>query len=242
MMPDPEAFGTVGLVWAGMKLGVFGGTFDPIHSGHLHMAQQARRVFGFTSVHLVVAGFPPHKSGRELLSLHHRFAMVALATQEFPCLVPSLIELEHPASPFSIDTLGKLERRLRGSGTDLYFIAGADSLLEVSGWRAAEALLTRYNVVFVSRPGVEIGNPCAVLPRKAHPRVRDLRGLKLTRLRRTVRQEDSGSLTRIFLVDLHALDVSSSEVRRRATSGRRVAHLTPPAVRAYIKKLHLYGA
>jgi nicotinate-nucleotide adenylyltransferase len=221
-----------------MKVGVLGGTFDPIHLGHLRVAEQARKVFGFSQIHFAVAATPPHKRAGNIIPFIHRYAMVCLATARRREFLPSMVEIEPPASPFSIDTLRKLTRG--GREGEIYFIAGGDSLLDVTNWRRSEELLASYNFVFVTRPGS--GSLDTVdLPPAARRRLRDLRGLGPRALRPRLRAETRRSESSIYVIDVGALDISSSEIRRRAAAGTRIAHLLPPLVHAYIQKLKVYG-
>jgi nicotinate-nucleotide adenylyltransferase len=225
-----------------MKLGVFGGTFDPIHLGHLHVASRIQSLFGLSQIHFVVAATPPHKRRVGLLPFSHRYAMVALATLGSISFVPSTVELEPPASPFSIHTLKKLVRNNGRDLLDVYFIAGGDSLLDVANWRDSLNLLTTYNFIFVARPGVATIEAKAVLPRKAAKRVREFRGLGSRQLRQRIRREEGSSENRIFIVDVDAPDISSSRIRSLVSSGKRIRHLVPVAVHEYIQKLRLYSA
>ncbi|HYK88623.1 MAG TPA: nicotinate-nucleotide adenylyltransferase [Acidobacteriota bacterium] len=224
-----------------IRLGVLGGTFNPIHLGHLHVAQMAQRLFDLDRVYFVVAAAPPHKPLRNLLPLTHRYAMVTLATAGSPAFFPSLIELERPASPYSIHTLEKITRRNRGKGTRLYFIAGGDSLAEVSTWRNSERLLTSYSFIFVTRPSSGPVELTSVLPATALCRVRDLTRLPRHQARRQIRLEESSGESRVFIVDLKALDISASRIRELAFDGKPIRHLVPASVHEYLQKTHLYG-
>ena len=223
------------------RLGVLGGTFNPIHLGHLHIARSARRLFHLDRIYFVVACTPPHKSLENLVPLTHRYAMVTLATAGEPSFVPSLIELEPPLSPFSVHTMDKLARRNDRRGSILYFIAGGDSLAEVCTWRDSEKFLTSYSFIFVTRPGTGPVEPASVLPEKALPRIRNLVGLEPPRIRRRIRAEEASGASRIFIVDIGAPDISASRIRERVSCGKRIRHLVPAAVHEYLKKTHLYG-
>ena len=223
----------------GTRLGVLGGTFNPIHKGHLQIARYAQRLFTLSQIHFVVAAIPPHKSAEDLVALNHRYAMVCLATQDSPCFIPSLVELEPPASPFSIDTLAKLAARY-GDAKGLYFIAGMDSLLEVASWHESERLLSAHNFVFASRPGVPGVDAETVLPKTVAARVCDLRGLGVRQAGKALHGGEARA-DGIFLVDADALDISASQIRLLLKSGRRVRHLVPDPVGDYIRKLNLYG-
>lgn len=224
------------------RLGVLGGSFNPVHAGHLHIARRIRDLFRLDRVHFVVAMFPPHKAPEELISFTHRYAMVALATGGMPDFVPSMIEAEPPASPYSIRTLAKLAERHGGGSSSIYFIAGGDSLLEVAGWHESGRMLSTYNFVFASRPGIEWTDAGAALPRRAASRICDLRGLRTPELERRLGREVEVEGSRIFLVDVEAPDVSASRIRELASSGQPIERLVPAPVEEYIRKLHLYGA
>ena len=223
-----------------LRLGVFGGTFNPIHSGHLHIARSVRKIFSLSKILFVVAADPPHKPSKKLISLAHRYAMVSLATSEEPLFVPSLIELESHASPYSVDTMRKISRSVRPRGGEVYFIAGGDSLLEVNSWRESEKLLTSYNFIFVRRPGADTDNYDGFLPEKAVPRVCDLTGLGRTAIRRKFEEEQFKN-NRLFIVDVDAPDISATRIRNFASAGKDFRSLVPKPVHSYIQKLRLYG-
>ena len=223
------------------RLGILGGSFNPVHLGHLHIAQYCRDIFGLSQVLFVVASQPPHKPAQELVPFAHRFAMVSLATSGIDYFLPSPAELDPPASPYSIDTLVKLSDHLGVDGRHLFFIAGGDSLLEVAGWHEAERLLLSYQFVFVMRPGVENPDICAGLPPAAAGRVVDCRGINASVLPHHARRTLAERKCRIFLVDAGAPDIAASQIRRLASSGRRIDHLVPASVNEYIRKLQMYG-
>ncbi len=223
------------------RIGVFGGTFNPIHRGHLHIAHRTKSLFDLDEIHSVVAASPPHKPNVDLALLLHRFAMVSLATAAVPSFIPSLIELEDPASPYSVRTMEKFALLNSGNSRNVFFIGGGDSLLDVAGWHESGELLRNYNFVFVTRPGVPAVDPGQALPALIRDRIRDLRGRSLAEIRGIVGEATPGEVNRIFILDARAPDVSSSQVRLDAAGGRPIGHLVPAAVRSYIQKLHLYG-
>ena len=224
-----------------VKIGVLGGTFNPIHFGHLHIAKSIQKVFSLSQVQFVVATTPPHKLPEELIPFTHRYAMVSLAVAGTPSFFPSMIELEPQASAFSVDTLQKLACYLYQERADLYFIAGGDSLAEVKTWRQSEKLLTTYNFIFAARPGTDPPNPGDMLPEKAVARVRNLIGCGRARIRREVAAETAGE-NRIYIVDVSAPDISATRIRARVSSGKSIRRMVPKTVCEYIDKLHLYGA
>ncbi len=223
-----------------MRVGVLGGTFNPIHSGHLHIARRIQQLFSLTQVHFVVASIPPHKPLENLVSFSHRYAMVSLAVAGISSFIPSMIELEPESSPFSIDTMAKFAGRVAPNKGDLFFVAGGDSLLEVNSWRESEKLLTSYGFVFAVRPGTDLARYDDALPVKARARVQDFRGLKRDEIRRKlagVKANENG----IYIVDVRAPDISATHIRALAAAGKSVARMVPHPVSEYIRKLHLYG-
>lgn len=222
------------------RIGVLGGTFDPIHLGHLHVARQVQRLFSLFQVHFVVASTPPHKSLEYLIPFSHRYAMVSLAASGIASFIPSMVELEPEASPFSVDTMGKLRRRFRREQAVLYFIAGGDSLAEVKTWRQSEKLLNLCNFIFVVRPGATAVNPKSALPEAAAERVIDLSGLGPIQAKRRIESHESDDF-RIYIVDTGAPDVSATMIRSLAGSGKSIRRFVPENVGEYIRKLHLYS-
>ncbi len=225
-----------------MRLGVLGGSFNPIHHGHLQVAAAVQRLFLLDQVEFVVASRPPHKLEEQLVPFHHRYAMVSLALSGLRRFVPSAVELAPPASAFSADTLAKLSRLHRLEPHRLYFIAGADSLLDIGGWRRSREMLRSYNFIFVTRPRAKIGASISGADGRRAFRLLDLRGLNSRLVRRTIEAAAGTGRPQQFLVDVGAPDLSASQVRDRAASGGRIHRLVPVAVREYIMKLNLYGA
>jgi nicotinate-nucleotide adenylyltransferase len=223
------------------KIGVFGGTFNPIHLGHLHIADRALRIFGLSRIYFVVATEPPHKRGEELPPISHRYAMVSLATAGCPFFIPSLVELEQPASPFTINTMDKLARKTGSKKVKMYFIAGGDSLNDIASWKDSEKLLSSYNFIFAVRPGIPLENPRECMPKTAQARVCDLTGLSLRKMPEKVLSRTSSGKSCVFIADFGALDISASGIRKLAAGGKRLSHLVSPPVQEYIQKLKLYG-
>ncbi len=224
-----------------MKLGVFGGTFNPIHLGHLYLARCARTLFGLEQIYFVVATSPPHKPLENLVPFIHRYAMVGLATSATPSFVPSPVELDPPTSAFSLHTMEKFALNNKGRSADLYFIAGGDSLLEILGWHRGEELLSSYNIIFIARPGVAARSAEELFPAGIRERIVDLRKMRPRQLAAIIREETTCRESRIFIIEAGAPDISSSMIRGLVSAGRPINHLVPASVNQYIHKLHLYG-
>jgi len=195
-------------------IGVIGGTFDPIHTGHLIIAQEAHTRLGLDSVVFVPAGQPPHKLECAITDPEHRFEMVRLAIADNAHFSVSRIDLDREGPCYTVDTIGLLQRKW-GANTRIYFMIGADSLSELPGWRQPERLLRLCQVVAVARPGYQM----------------DLRALD--RLL-------PGAASLIQLLDAPTLDISSTGVRRRVAEGLAIRYLVPTTVERYILENRLY--
>jgi nicotinate-nucleotide adenylyltransferase len=223
------------------RLGALGGSFNPIHFGHLFLARRIRDLFRLQRVHFIVAAVPPHKPAEVLAPFIHRYAMVSLALAGARDFVPSPVELEPPPSPFSVHTLEKLDQRNRGEHARVFFIAGGDSLLDVGEWHESKRLLASHDFIFVMRPGVDIPDPAGLLPSSARGSLLDLRDRRPAEIRAAIRVAEGGWERRVYLLDVGAPDISASTIRQHIAAGRAVDNLVPARVREYIDKLQIYG-
>jgi len=137
------------------RTALYGGTFDPVHSGHLEVARKVSELFEIEQVIFIPAQLAPHKVGRPVTEPIHRYAMLALATQDDPRLLISTFELDAPDRRYTVDTVAEFQRML-GADTELFFIMGADSWSEIRTWRDWERLLKMTNHIVVSRPGYDV--------------------------------------------------------------------------------------
>lgn len=214
------------------RIGVYGGTFDPIHNGHLQVAGAIIDAFALDQMLLIPAFVPPHKKGRTITSPFHRYAMLALATAESEVMRLSPLELEAPARPWTIDTLDQL-RELQPSA-QLFFLMGADSFAEITSWREYERLLSKYHIIVAWRPGFENGDLAGgELAPWLQTHIVDLRGGRLPD--ETIPEE-----SRTWLTDYLEVNISSSGIREALREGRSVDNDVPRAVARYIEKYQLY--
>lgn len=197
------------------RVGVLGGTFDPIHHGHLFSAMAAAAALELERVLLVPAAQSPFKPGAAA-SAADRLAMARLVAAEDPLLEVSTVDLDRPPPSYTVDTLAALAAG--EPETDWYLILGADALQELLEWREPERLLDLCHVVAVSRPGYPLALPSAAAARLG-PRA-----------------------ARIALLRMPLLEISSTDLRRRLARGEPVRYLLPPAVERYIRARGLYGA
>lgn len=199
------------------RVGIMGGTFDPVHYGHLVTAEEARVQFALERVIFVPNRYPPHKRVEHVTDPEHRHRMTRLAVDSNPAFAVSRIEIDRPAPSFTIDTI----RALRGEhgARELFYITGADAILQIvrGEWEGAAELLTLCEFIAASRPG---------FPIEAH----DLRKYNVTR------QE----LDNLHVMEIPALSISSTDIRGRVAAGRPIRYLTPDQVVAYIAEHGLY--
>lgn len=212
-----------------MNVALFGGTFDPIHSGHLSAARAAVKSFTLDRIYFVPASLPPHKRTRHLTPFAHRYAMVSLACAGERQFVPSLLEAleESRGEPnYTIVTVRRVAATLAPSDR-LYFLIGADAFLDLPHWRDWVALLEACDFIIVSRPGFPIAEIAKVVPPE---------------LRAGPATDNSIPLRRstLHLLTTVEADVSSSGIRRLAAEGKSLAGLVPDAVADYIQKLGLF--
>lgn len=200
-------------------VGILGGTFNPVHLGHLILAQRALETYDLEKVMLVPAASPPHKPTSNLLPAHHRLAMLELAAEGDPALEVCTIELERSGVSYAVDTVGSLCRR--NPDTDIYFIIGADTLPELHLWKDIYDLLAMCTFVTFARPGFDLEQIMA-------------KGLHL----------DQPWQDRLLehLTMGREIDISSSDIRHRVAEGLRIRYLVPDRVGMYIAEHHLYTA
>ncbi|MCM3869850.1 MAG: nicotinate-nucleotide adenylyltransferase [Pyrinomonadaceae bacterium] len=216
------------------RIGIYGGTFDPVHLGHLEVAKRVSELFEIDELLFVPAQVAPHKLTRPVTPAIHRYAMLVLATQEESRLRVSTFELEASDRRYTVDTLAHFKLDA-GESADLFFVMGADSWAEITTWREWERLLALVNHIVVTRPGYEIN--LDLVNASVGDRIVDLRGSK--QISRVVRQAAG---KKIFITDAVMMEFSATKIRRalRADDGSELIRLVPPSVADYIRKYELY--
>lgn len=207
------------------RIGLLGGTFDPIHCGHIDLATAAQDALGLTQVLVIPANVPPHRP-KPLTSAFHRFAMAALVVAGKPGWRASDVELRHEAPSYTVTTL----RRFLDRGyqpRELFFLIGADAFKDITSWRDYPAILERAHFVVVSRPGHPASSLRERLPGLAPRMVDAATGLAA----------DHAS---IILIDADTADVSSTTIRASLSSGARVDGQVDPRVQQHIEQHGLY--
>ena len=196
-----------------MRIGVFGGTFDPIHMGHLVVAEDARAALGLDKVLFIPAGQPWFKSYRQITGSHHRLAMVRLAVESNPSFEVSDIEVMRSGPSYTVDTLSEL--REQHGGAEFVVILGVDALREIDRWHQPRMLFEMASVVGMARPGASLDPSVlnAAIP---------------------------GASSRMHLVDSTLIDISGTEIRQRVAAGRSIRYRVPAGVERYISENGLY--
>jgi nicotinate-nucleotide adenylyltransferase len=197
------------------RIGIMGGTFDPIHYGHLVTAEGARYEFGLEKVIFIPTGQPPHKLGHVITDPWRRYTMTGMAVASNPCFQASSLEVKRPGPSYTIDTVLKMSQF--HPGKELFFITGADAVLEILTWKNVEELLLHCRVISATRPGYR------------------LEGL----WRRLENLSDQCKDSIIFM-EVPSLAISSTDIRNRVGDGRPVKYLLPEPVEDYIYNNGLY--
>jgi len=203
-----------------VRIGLFGGSFNPIHIGHLIAARSVAEQLGLEKVYLIPAAAPPHKLGQDLAGPEHRWQMVCLAAAPEPLFEPSDCELHRQGPSYTILTVAQFRERL-GSAAELHWIIGADSLPDLVNWYQAERLLETCKIVTAARPGWDRIDT-SVLARRFNP-------LQVDRLVAGILQTPR-------------IEISGTDIRRRVAGGLSIRHLVPDAVADYISEHRLYRA
>jgi nicotinate-nucleotide adenylyltransferase len=215
------------------RIGVLGGTFDPIHVGHVAVGEAAQSALGLDEVLVVPAHDPPHRAVEPRASAFHRFAMAALAIADAPGMVLSDIELLADEPSFTATTMRRLQHR-GFAPVELFFITGSDAFAEIASWREYPALLDFCHFVAISRPAWPLSALRTRLPDLA-PRMRLLDSARTAGAFALPAPDLS-----IFLVEHRTPDVSSTEIRDRVRDGRPIVGLVHPAVERHIRRHGLY--
>ncbi|MBO8168794.1 MAG: nicotinate-nucleotide adenylyltransferase [Thermoanaerobacteraceae bacterium] len=197
------------------RLGIMGGTFDPIHYGHLVTAEEARGRFNLDKVVFVPSGKPPHKKGYRVTEARHRYLMTILAVATNPYFEVSRVEIDRSGYSYTVDTVNQFYEHF--DDVELYFITGADAILEILTWKNVEELLSKTNFIAATRPGIE-----------------------LTQLDEVVKKLPVPAYDVIHPLEVPAMAISSTDIRSRVAEKRSIKYLLPEAVEHYIYKNRLY--
>jgi nicotinate-nucleotide adenylyltransferase len=211
------------------KIGLFGGTFNPVHWGHLRSAEEIREQFGLDRVIFIPVHVPPHKKAA-VISSEHRCAMVRNAIRGNSCFRVSDLELQRPGKSYSIDTIRHFHGLSRGQ-EEIYFILGTDAFRDIPAWKDYPAFFSACNFIVMTRPGADDMQPAGLLPRDIE--------------KEFTRQKNAGCFVhasgyRVYTAPVTQLDISSTVIRACTQAGKSIRYLVPRAVERYIAEHRLY--
>ena len=210
-----------------MTLGVLGGTFDPIHLGHLAAADAAQQALSLESILLIPSRIPPHRADPVTAGTEDRLAMARLAAAERPGWSASRLELDREGRSYTYDTLIEIQEGM-SEGSQIFFITGADAFAEIASWSRYPAVLDLAHFVVVSRPGITLDSLRERVP-SAFDRPLD-----------SARGKLRSAKTRVILVEANTPDISSTDIRRRVRAGESLTGYVPVSVADYIRDQGLY--
>jgi nicotinate-nucleotide adenylyltransferase len=216
------------------KIGILGGTFNPIHYGHLAAAEEIWSRLKLDHVLFVPSFLPPHKQDEVIPSAAQRQEMVALAIAGNPHFSLSDIEVKREGMSYSVDTVAELLHL--HPATDFFFITGLDSFLEIQTWKEWERLLSLCRFIVLSRPGYAFTDLASI--NFMHKAAEKLHALDQRELKRAVLEIGSGT---VYLEQIPLYDISSTDIRQRVRQGRTIKYLLPECVETYIIKNKIYG-
>lgn len=212
------------------RIGILGGTFNPIHKGHLKAAEKVNKEFFLDKILFIPSYIPPHKKSSHTAPPRDRFNMVKLALEEYPNFIPSRIEIDAEEKSYSIITLNKIKKS--NPEARIFFILGIDAFLEIDTWKDTKDLLDNYSFIVISRPGFNLKDAKNILGGEYRN--------KMTEIRTHIKREDI-KYHDFFLLHIDSLDISSSGIRKRIKKGKSVHEMVPRNVEKYIKENKLYS-
>jgi nicotinate-nucleotide adenylyltransferase len=235
-----------------LRVGLLGGTLDPIHFGHIETARAARSVLGLDQVHVLPSNVPPHRTEQPTASACHRFAMTALAVNGIDGLLANDLEMTASGRSYTSDTLVRFGQSESLDASQIFFITGADAFAEIATWHRYPEVLDLANFIVVSRPGVSVeslrerlptlSSRMVTIPVPREPRPFDkLRVVPSNVEGRTANRESRSGSTAIFLIDARTPDVSSTDIRKRLADGQSIRGLVPDIVERHIAQHRLYS-
>ncbi len=220
-----------------MRIGILGGTFNPVHFGHLRAAEEVREQLGLDQVQFIPAGTPPLKRV-ELADISHRMEMARLAVADNPGFSVSSLEAERKGPSYTVDTLGELARL--NPDAELVFILGADAFLELPKWKRSDEIIRMADFAIVCRPGVPASGLLNARYLEVEPRALD----ELDRDERTIAEgslASGGQMGRkAFVLKTTALGISATGIRKRIAEGQSVSYVLPESVKSFIMTNALY--
>jgi nicotinate-nucleotide adenylyltransferase len=215
-----------------LRVGLLGGTFDPVHNGHIEVAETALRLARLDAVYFVTSFDPPHKSRKGIANFLDRHAMVALALVNKPKLIPSSMEYARAGKSYSVDTVRQLRNTL-GATSKIFFLIGMDAFLEISSWKEHSILPELCSFIIFSRPGLTREDLLTALQEAYREKL-------VPMSKHSEFQDCDGS--RFYLLEDFSSSISSTDIRNQARLGRSISAWVPDSVADYIEKTKLYSS
>ncbi|MFQ6083105.1 MAG: nicotinate-nucleotide adenylyltransferase [Candidatus Aminicenantia bacterium] len=213
------------------RIGIFGGTFNPIHFGHLRAAEEVRYKCRLDKILFIPSYLPPHKNDRNIASPEDRWQMLCLALSSNKFFIPSKIEIEIKGKSYSIDTLNKIQRDYPEAL--IFFILGVDAFWEIKTWKNYLELIEKYFLIVISRPGYYLESAKEALPERFAMSLIEIKNYSNI-------QKELFTHPKIFLLPIRALNISSTEIRDKIKKKESIKYLVPLEVEEYIIKNRLY--
>lgn len=215
-----------------MRVGLLGGTFNPVHWGHLRAAEEIREIFDLTQVIFIPTNISPHKEYKEIVSADHRLKMLDLAVEDNTYFFTSDVELKRPGKSYSIETISHF-RRTFGEGLTPFFILGIDAFLEITSWKNYQELFSLCNFIVMSRPRYEVNELQKLIP---------IQVKKDYRYQPDEKRFVNNSHFSIYFTEITPIDISSHSIRTLIKGGHSIKYLLPEEVENYVKEHKLYRA
>jgi len=221
-----------------LRIGILGGTFDPIHIGHLKLCETISENFSLDKIYFIPSFEPPHKTRTDISHPYHRYSMVVLGTAGNDKFFPSFYEIEKKGASYTIDTLTFFQRAA-GKDKEIFFIVGLDSLAEIETWKDHEKILEGWNLIVINRSGYTVSDIKKKFPLWIAQKIEVVPG-------RYDHSERTSTppllpLTKILFARVEPVNISSSSIREKVRKNESIRGLVPEKVERYIKKFNLYG-
>ncbi len=221
-----------------MRIGIFGGTFDPIHNGHLKLCDTIIENFSLEKIYFMPCLTPPHKTRQDISHPYHRYSMVVLGTAKHERFFPSFYEIEKGGASYTIDTLSFFQK-VAGEGKQIFFIIGLDSLSEIETWKDHEKILAGWDLIVINRSGYAISDMKKRFPAWISQKIETVPG----KYEHPERADASTKIisTKILFARIEPVNISSSSIREKVRKNEPIYGLVPDEIEMYIRKFNLYG-
>lgn len=214
----------------GERIGLFGGSFNPVHNGHLRAAEEIREHFSLNRIVFIPAHISPHKAEATRESARHRMTMLERAVRQNRHFTVWDVEFNRPGASYSVETLRHFRASFPGAAAP-FFIMGIDAFMEIESWKQYRDLFALCNFIVMTRPGYDLPPASAIIPRQLAAEFS---------LQPAEQRYVHASGCSVFIADIPGLAISSQDIRRRTAEGRSITYLVPDAVDDYIREQHLY--